>query len=91
VLLLSVSVALNGYLLKGISTGTGSTRSIQPAQVVRFNAVDQPQEKQTIPRTLIPLLFQPSQNLAQKVWQSILLHLQSSDLSPCQSFLIRLP
>lgn len=48
VLLLGVSVALNGYLLKGISTGTGSTRSVQQAQVVRFNAVDQTQEKQMI-------------------------------------------
>jgi hydroxymethylglutaryl-CoA reductase (NADPH) len=46
VLLLGVSVALNGYLLKGISTGTGSTRRVQPAQGVRFNAVDRVQEKQ---------------------------------------------
>jgi len=45
VLLLGVSVALNGYLLKGISTGTGSTRSVQPAQAVRFHA-DRVQEKQ---------------------------------------------
>jgi len=48
VLLLGVSVALNGYLLKGISTGTGSTRIVQQAQGVRFNAVDRTQEKQTI-------------------------------------------
>jgi hydroxymethylglutaryl-CoA reductase (NADPH) len=46
VLLLGVSVALNGYLLKGISTGTGSTRRVQQAQSVRFNAVDRAQEKQ---------------------------------------------
>lgn len=46
VLLLGVSVALNGYLLKGISTGTGSTRIVQQAQGVRFNGVDA-QEKQT--------------------------------------------
>jgi hydroxymethylglutaryl-CoA reductase (NADPH) len=46
VLLLGVSVALNGYLLKGISTGTGSTRSVQQSQGVRFNSVDI-QEKQT--------------------------------------------
>ena len=46
VLLLGVSVALNGYLLKGISTGTGSTRVVQQAQGVRFNAVDRSQEKQ---------------------------------------------
>jgi len=46
VLLLGVSVALNGYLLKGISTGTGSTRVVQQAQSVRFNAVDRGQEKQ---------------------------------------------
>lgn len=45
VLLLGVSVALNGYLLKGISTGTGSTRSVQQAQGVRFNT-DRVQEKQ---------------------------------------------
>lgn len=45
VLLLGVSVALNGYLLKGISTGTGSTRSVQQAQGVRFNA-DRVQERQ---------------------------------------------
>ncbi|KAI0064909.1 hypothetical protein BV25DRAFT_1799483 [Artomyces pyxidatus] len=38
VLLLGVSVALNGYLLKGISTGTGSTRTVQPPQNVRFTA-----------------------------------------------------
>ncbi|KAI0264687.1 hydroxymethylglutaryl-coenzyme A reductase-domain-containing protein [Gloeopeniophorella convolvens] len=38
VMLLGVSVALNGYLLKGISTGTGSARSVQPAQSVRFNS-----------------------------------------------------
>jgi hydroxymethylglutaryl-CoA reductase (NADPH) len=44
VLLLGVSVALNGYLLKGISTGTGSTRSVQQAQGVRFNA-DRVQER----------------------------------------------
>ena len=50
VLLLGVSVALNGYLLKGISTGTGSTRSVQQPQSVRFNAnaVDRTQEKQTM-------------------------------------------
>jgi hydroxymethylglutaryl-CoA reductase (NADPH) len=47
VLLLGVSVALNGYLLKGISTGTGSTRSVQPAQSVRFNA-DRVQERQPV-------------------------------------------
>ena len=46
VLLLGVSVALNGYLLKGISTGTGSTRGVQQAQGVRFNTVDRGQEKQ---------------------------------------------
>jgi hydroxymethylglutaryl-CoA reductase (NADPH) len=46
VLLLGVSVALNGYLLKGISTGTGSTRRVQQAQGVRFNAVDRGQDKQ---------------------------------------------
>jgi hydroxymethylglutaryl-CoA reductase (NADPH) len=45
VLLLGVSVALNGYLLKGISTGTGSTRSVQQSQGVRFNT-DRVQEKQ---------------------------------------------
>ena len=45
VLLLGVSVALNGYLLKGISTGTGSTRSVQQSQGVRFNT-DLVQEKQ---------------------------------------------
>ncbi|KAI0047708.1 hypothetical protein FA95DRAFT_1492178 [Auriscalpium vulgare] len=38
VLLLGVSVALNGYLLKGISTGTGSTRTMNPAQNVRFTS-----------------------------------------------------
>ncbi|KAI0322966.1 hydroxymethylglutaryl-coenzyme A reductase-domain-containing protein [Amylostereum chailletii] len=38
VLLLGVSVALNGYLLKGISTGTGSARPVQPVPSVRFNA-----------------------------------------------------
>ncbi|KAI0032617.1 hydroxymethylglutaryl-coenzyme A reductase-domain-containing protein [Vararia minispora EC-137] len=40
VLLLGVSVALNGYLLKGISTGTGSTRTVLslPNQNVRFVA-----------------------------------------------------
>jgi hydroxymethylglutaryl-CoA reductase (NADPH) len=43
VLLLGVSVALNGYLLKGISTGTGSTRGVQQAQGVRFNTVDRGQ------------------------------------------------
>lgn len=43
VLLLGVSVALNGYLLKGISTGTGSTRGVQQAQGVRFNTVDRSQ------------------------------------------------
>jgi hydroxymethylglutaryl-CoA reductase (NADPH) len=47
VLLLGVSVALNGYLLKGISTGTGSTRSVQQAQGVRFNA-DRVQERQPV-------------------------------------------
>ena len=53
VLLLGVSVALNGYLLKGISTGTGSTRVVQQAQSVRFNAVDRGQEKQLdVPPTL---------------------------------------
>jgi hydroxymethylglutaryl-CoA reductase (NADPH) len=46
VLLLGVSVALNGYLLKGISTGTGSTRGVQQAQGVRFSTVDRGQEKQ---------------------------------------------
>ena len=45
VLLLGVSVALNGYLLKGISTGTGSTRIVQQALGVRFNT-NQVQEKQ---------------------------------------------
>lgn len=45
VLLLGVSVALNGYLLKGISTGTGSTRIVQQALGVRFNT-DRVQEKQ---------------------------------------------
>ena len=46
VLLLGVSVALNGYLLKGISTGTGSTRIVQQALGVRFNT-DRVQEKQS--------------------------------------------
>jgi len=54
VLLLGVSVALNGYLLKGISTGTGSTRGVQQPQNVRFNAVDRGREKQLgIPPTLV--------------------------------------
>ena len=54
VLLLGVSVALNGYLLKGISTGTGSTRGVQPVQGVRFNTVDRGQEKQlSIPPPLV--------------------------------------
>ncbi|KAH9053184.1 hydroxymethylglutaryl-coenzyme A reductase-domain-containing protein [Lactarius vividus] len=47
VLILGVSVALNGYLLKGISTGTGSTRTVQPAQSVRFNT-ERNQEKQSL-------------------------------------------
>jgi len=60
VLLLGVSVALNGYLLKGISTGTGSTRSVQPAQSVRFNPVDQAQEKQlATPSLPAPILTLP--------------------------------
>jgi hydroxymethylglutaryl-CoA reductase (NADPH) len=54
VLLLGVSVALNGYLLKGISTGTGSTRIVQQAQGVRFNAVDQVQEKQPMAPSSLP-------------------------------------
>jgi hydroxymethylglutaryl-CoA reductase (NADPH) len=47
VLLLGVSVALNGYLLKGIATGTGSTRSVVPfaGQSVRFSAPRSPAEK----------------------------------------------
>ncbi|KAF8271883.1 hydroxymethylglutaryl-coenzyme A reductase-domain-containing protein [Lactarius quietus] len=59
VLLLGVSVALNGYLLKGISTGTGSTRIVQQALGVRFNT-DRVQEKQPavssvpIPVSIIP-------------------------------------
>ncbi|KAH9968240.1 hydroxymethylglutaryl-coenzyme A reductase-domain-containing protein [Russula dissimulans] len=62
VLLLGVSVALNGYLLKGISTGTGSTRSVQPVQSVRFNPVDRAQEKQSVTPSLpapIPTLPEP--------------------------------
>jgi hydroxymethylglutaryl-CoA reductase (NADPH) len=52
VLVLGVSVALNGYLLKGISTGTGSTRGVQPAQSVRFNAVDRQEKQLGIPPSL---------------------------------------
>jgi hydroxymethylglutaryl-CoA reductase (NADPH) len=61
VLLLGVSVALNGYLLKGISTGTGSTRRVQQAQAVRFDAVDRAQEKQLgSPSSLpAPILINP--------------------------------
>jgi len=53
VLLLGVSVALNGYLLKGISTGTGSTRTVQQAQSVRFNT-DRVQEKQPAASSTAP-------------------------------------
>lgn len=68
VLLLGVSVALNGYLLKGISTGTGSTRSVQQAQGVRFSAVDRVQEKQPMVPALpapIPTILEPrTENVA---------------------------
>ncbi len=69
VLLLGVSVALNGYLLKGISTGTGSTRSVQQAQSVRFNPVDRVQEKQSVVSSShpapIPAILEPrAENVA---------------------------
>ena len=54
VLLLGVSVALNGYLLKGISTGTGSTRIIQQALGVRFST-DRVQEKQPAASSTAPV------------------------------------
>ena len=61
VLLLGVSVALNGYLLKGISTGTGSTRRVQQGQGVRFDSVDRGQEKQLgVPSSFpAPILINP--------------------------------
>ncbi|KAI0305163.1 hydroxymethylglutaryl-coenzyme A reductase-domain-containing protein [Multifurca ochricompacta] len=58
VLLLGVSVALNGYLLKGISTGTGSTRTVQQAQGVRFNA-SRVQEKQSVVSSSVPAPVSP--------------------------------
>ncbi|KAA1473010.1 hypothetical protein DENSPDRAFT_822212 [Dentipellis sp. KUC8613] len=46
VVILGISVALNGYLLKGISTGTGSARNVAP-QSVRFTSQDKPAEPAT--------------------------------------------
>ena len=72
VLLLGVSVALNGYLLKGISTGTGSTRRVQPAQGVRFNAVDRGQEKQLgVPSSFpAPILINPDSRTGVAVYSA---------------------
>jgi len=47
ILILGVSIALNGYLLKGISTGTGFTCHVQPPQDVRFTSNENEMERES--------------------------------------------
>lgn len=61
VLVLGVSVALNGYLLKGIATGTGSARNVTPPQSVRFtttpsvsSAPSQPKARDLVAVSAVP-------------------------------------